>query len=257
MRLKIELMSIKEPRIFLPTGFNSFIQAFIYNNLPIDDAKWLHEKGFKLEKQTFKLFTFSSFLEKAIYDRKYGFFIFPQTISFYISSPVEWILEYMAKTILVNSNLFIGNNKLIVSSIGICPSVKIYKNRIDIKAITPIEVHTTLKTDDNKNKTYYYSPFEKEFSEMVDSNLKKKWHSLFQKECPHNIKIFPLFKSENYERIIFFGNDNKRTIIKGWIGPYTLESDNIDFLRFAYDSGIGSKNSQGCGMFNIVNDRKI
>ncbi len=252
MRLKIELMAHKESKIVLPTGFNSYIQAFIYNNLPKDDASWLHERGFKFEKRNFKLFTFSSFLEKGLFDKRYRQFIFPQRVSFYISSPVEWILEEMAKAILVNSKLFIGNNDLIVSSVGICPSVKIETNRVDIRAITPIEVHSTLKTHDNRNRTYYYSPFEREFSEMIEKNLKKRWCSLFQNECSHSLMIQPLFKNKNYEKIIFFGNDNNRIIIKGWVGPYTLESNNVDFLKFAYDAGLGSKNSQGCGMFDII-----
>ena len=65
MKLKITLTSDK--KIELPTGFSNYIQAIIYNFLDRVSAQWLHEKGFKFEKRSFKLFTFSSFHEKPEY----------------------------------------------------------------------------------------------------------------------------------------------------------------------------------------------
>jgi CRISPR-associated endoribonuclease Cas6 len=67
MKLKITLLSDK--KIELPTGFSSYIQAIIYNFLDRVSAQWLHEKGFRFEKRSFKLFTFSSFHEKPEYIR--------------------------------------------------------------------------------------------------------------------------------------------------------------------------------------------
>ncbi|RKX92249.1 MAG: CRISPR-associated endoribonuclease Cas6, partial [Spirochaetes bacterium] len=41
------------------------------------------------------------------------------------------------------------------------------------------------------------------------------------------------------------------TIIKGWTGTFVLNG-NRKILKLAYYTGLGSKNSQGFGMFEVV-----
>jgi CRISPR-associated endoribonuclease Cas6 len=41
------------------------------------------------------------------------------------------------------------------------------------------------------------------------------------------------------------------TLIKGWMGVYKLEG-NSQLIHIGYDTGIGSKNCQGFGMFEII-----
>ena len=65
MRLKISLLSDKA--VTLPKEFNSITQALIYQLIDKLPAQWLHNGGFKFEKRSFKLFTFSSILEKGTY----------------------------------------------------------------------------------------------------------------------------------------------------------------------------------------------
>jgi CRISPR-associated endoribonuclease Cas6 len=45
------------------------------------------------------------------------------------------------------------------------------------------------------------------------------------------------------------------TVIKGWTGLYELDLPEPFFL-LAYDSGLGSKNSQGFGMVEVVDAQK-
>ena len=42
----------------------------------------------------------------------------------------------------------------------------------------------------------------------------------------------------------------KNFFIEAWYGLYLLEG-NADYLSFLYDAGLGSKNAQGFGMFEI------
>ncbi|MBC7189418.1 hypothetical protein H5U35_04285, partial [Candidatus Aerophobetes bacterium] len=42
------------------------------------------------------------------------------------------------------------------------------------------------------------------------------------------------------------------TLIKGWMGTYRLEG-NPELIKFSYDAGLGAKNSQGFGMYEVVN----
>lgn len=45
----------------------------------------------------------------------------------------------------------------------------------------------------------------------------------------------------------------KGTVIKGWTGLYELSLPEPLF-QIAYDTGLGSKNSQGFGMVEVVRD---
>ena len=248
MKLKISLIS--NEHIVLPKEFNIYIQALIYNLLDKLPADWLHTKGFKVEKRQFKLFTFSSFLEKAHYSPKNATFTFPNIVSFYITSPATWILEQFAKNIVVNEKINIGKKPLNVLSLEVFKNELITDQKIRVNALTPIEVHSTLIKGDGKKKTYYYSPSESEYNELINNNLRKKWMAFHNQECPYNINISPVNIKYCQERIRSF----KGIVIKGWTGHFYLEGP-PEFLQFAFMTGLGSRNSMGFGFIEKVMDR--
>ncbi|MBX6764787.1 MAG: CRISPR-associated endoribonuclease Cas6, partial [Rubrobacteraceae bacterium] len=43
----------------------------------------------------------------------------------------------------------------------------------------------------------------------------------------------------------------KGTVVKGWMGLYELRMPR-PYLQLAYDTGLGSKNSAGFGMFEVI-----
>ena len=248
MKLKISLISCKN--IVLPKEFNFIVQALIYRFLDRLPAEWLHNNGFKVEKRSFKLFVFSSFLEKGRYSTTENSFIFPNIISFYVTSPVTWIIEQFAKNIILNEKVELGNNMMNVSSLEVFDNETIETNRIRINALTPIEVHSTLTKSDGNKKTYYYSPRESEFSDLINENLKKKWMACYRQECNYNVSISPVNMRYCRERIRLF----KETVIKGWTGHFWLSGE-PEFLQFAFVTGLGSRNSGGFGFIEKVRER--
>ena len=249
MRLKIELLS--QNPITLPRGYNEYLHALIYKHLNTDDAKWLHDDGFAFEKRRFKLFTFSSIITKGTFDRTKKEFTFPRNVHFYVSSPVDWILEQLAGNLLKSESVTLGNNSLMVSSVEIFRTAKIEKESIRVKAISPIEVHSTFTLENGKKKTHYYTPYEDEFSSFINENLKKKYNAFYKKECYYNIITYPQFSGNNNEKIIYFGAGSNKTLIKGWQGYYKLNGD-PQFLQFAIDAGLGSRSSQGFGLIELA-----
>jgi len=247
MPVKIKISLIANDRITLSIGYQYQIQAFIYNLIDKHSADWLHNEGFKFENRRFSLFNFSEILERGKYNPKLKFFSFNEQISFYISSPVNWILEQVAKNAVTKDRLKLGENKIMISSIEVFKHIDIKDFKIRVNALTPIEIHSTLNKADGAKKTYYYSPAEKEFSELINKNLKKKWTSLYQKECEYNIKIYPVNLKYNKEKIRTF----KGTVIKGWSGHFYLEGDK-ELMELAFDTGLGSRNSAGWGMIEVV-----
>lgn len=245
MKLKITLISNK--KIELPTGFSSYIQAIVYNFLDRVSAEWLHDKGFKFEKRSFKLFTYSSLHEKPRYLKDKKQFVFPNEVSFTISSPVNWVIEQVVKNIVISEQVRLGNNITCVSSIELIDDAVVSSNKLRIQTIAPIEVHSTLLKADGGKKTYYYSPSESEFQDLINKNLQKKWTAFYQKDCPYDLKIKPVRPD--------LCKENKRTfkgiIIKGWMGHFWIEGK-PEFLQFGLECGLGSRSSAGFGMIDVV-----
>ncbi|WP_241229996.1 hypothetical protein [Thermosipho globiformans] len=102
MRLKLEFVS--DDDIILPVGFNKYIQALIYNLFSTKLRKYVHEEGFRGKKK-FSLFCFSSILERGKFFKNMKVFNFGKKISFFISSPVNMLMEDLSQIYLKVMNL--------------------------------------------------------------------------------------------------------------------------------------------------------
>jgi CRISPR-associated endoribonuclease Cas6 len=109
--------------------------------------------------------------------------------------------------------------------------------------LSPLVVYSTLSDDDGQNYTYYYSPFEQRYSELIANNLAKKhlliYGRLVQKD---GFTIRPVRVEDRDLKITRY----KDTVVKGWMGEYELHAD-PGLLQVALDAGLGAKNSQGYG----------
>ena len=249
MRIKIQLRSNKS--IYLPVNYNHHIQGFIYNYMG-EEAGWLHDEGYKYENRNFKLFCFSAILQKARYIKNKGMFKFPKKISFIVTSPKQWILQDFSSKLISKEEVSLWHNRLSIEAISVFKEDEFDLESIKVKAISPIEVHSTFPSQLGKQKTYYYSPFEDEFSTLINQNMKKKWFANYNTECDYDIGIKPLFKDRDKETIINYGPDDEQFVVKGWKGKYRLSGD-PKILQFALDAGLGSKNSQGFGCIERIN----
>lgn len=50
---------------------------------------------------------------------------------------------------------------------------------VTIRMLSPVTIYSTLFSANGKKKTYYYSPFEKEFSQLIRANILKKYEALY------------------------------------------------------------------------------
>ncbi len=248
MRIKFVFDSEKG-KILLPINYNRYLQSFIYKNISPKLAGFLHNKGFRYEKRSFKLFTFSRIFGKYRILKEKKKLEFYTPVSFYLSTVYPVIAEEFTEKMVKTDDIKIGRNRLILNSVEVFMK-RINKNKLTVKMLSPITVYSTLKKSDGSKKTYYYSPFEKEFSELVGKNILKKYISYYKKQ-PVNKEfiINPIKVSEKRNLVITF---YKETVIKGWTGIYEIGSS-PELLEFSYCVGIGSKNSQGFGMWEEVN----
>ncbi|MDK2922220.1 MAG: CRISPR-associated endoribonuclease Cas6 [Desulfonauticus sp.] len=250
MRIKLSLIS-ENNTLQLPLHYNHILQGFIYSHLAPTLANWLHEDGFKYKNRNFKAFTFSRLIGKFEIKEKTISFNGPITLK--IASPHTKILESLAENLIKSPYIHLANQSCYLKAIEIEAPIKQINTAI-IKALSPIVIYSTLLDPQGKKKTYFYTPWEKEFSKLIIDNLQRKWMAFFSTDIapPLNGAYIKPEKVNNKNLSIL---NFKGTIIKGWTGIYKLHLPE-PYFTFAYSAGIGSKNSQGCGMIEVVREIK-
>jgi CRISPR-associated endoribonuclease Cas6 len=118
---------------------------------------------------------------------------------------------------------------------------------MDIVAISPIVIHKTYY-EGEKKKTLYLKPYDPEYSQMVEENLKNKLKTISDADpIPYNFHISPMqFELPKNEAVVKY----RDFIIKGYTGKYHISGSSL-LIKIAYHTGIGTKNAQGFGMFKI------
>jgi CRISPR-associated endoribonuclease Cas6 len=239
MRILIILRASDD--VMLPVSYNYLVQASIYNNISHRLSKFLHDKGFVYGKRRFKFFTFSRLMGEYRVER--GMIHFNGDVGLYVSSPIKRFINDLAHSVLRRGHLRFGVHDFEVVGITV-PNQPNIGNEVVVRMLSPVTVYSTLFTPDGRKKTYYYSPFEIEFQQLINANIKKKYHVFFHKDLKSSFKIEPV---KVRETIVTY----KNFLIKGWMGMFKLQGSKRA-IQLAYDTGIGSKNSQGFGMFEII-----
>ena len=249
MRILISFSS--ENKVILPIYYNHFLQALLYKTLNSKLSKFLHEKGYIVNNRHFKLFTFSRLFGS--YKINNDKILFDSHIYFYLSSPFSDVLTEFANTAFKTKEpLKLGNNYIFCISISVFKSINFRDNiEYKIKMLSPVTVYSTLKIGDQK-KTFYYGPHDNEFNNLIMKNLIKKYIAVYKKNMTDNSKNFTIKPLKVDLKRNFILTKFKNTIIKGWMGLYKI-SGNPELLKIAYDAGIGSKNSAGFGMWEVIN----
>jgi len=247
--MRVQLILNSDSQIRLPKSYNHILQGFIYSLFEPIFRRFLHNEAFQFQKRKFKLFCFSRIFGE--FRNRKDCFEFKPPINIFISSSKRELLEKLAEGILTKDELILGKNVVFIEEMRVCSSYD-FREEVIVKMLSPLTIYSTLKKSDGKKKTYYYSPFEKEFNTLIIQNLRKKYKLVYQKERDDFLfQIEPWRVKPRDEKVILF----KDTVIKGWMGIYKLKS-HPEILKLAYDTGLGSKNSQGFGMWEVV-DCKI
>ncbi len=276
MRLKITYKP-ENGGILLPLHYNYLIESLLYKTFSEQVATLLHTKGFALEKRHFKLFTFSRILNrgnkvtgerlkhlKTLFGIKDDFvfrsvrrteieeaLFMEGNISLYFSSVKRFVIEDLGTRILTLPAFEILGQRLLLSSLEVIKEPQFSDNMI-IKMLSPLTVYSTMQTEDGKKKTYYYSPGEAEFKELVRNNAVKKYIITYGRHpIDDNLEINTYYFNEKKNRaVIYF----KGIRIEGWTGIFRL-SGNPELIKVTYEAGLGAKNSNGFGMWKEYRPR--
>ncbi|MBC7093281.1 CRISPR-associated endoribonuclease Cas6 [Candidatus Bipolaricaulota bacterium] len=247
MRVKLEFEPCSE-RLRLPLHYNSEIQGFIYRNLDRAISDWVHNEGVPLGKRRFRFFTFSRLLGKYRIEGERIEFTGP--VQVHIGSVHEQILESLVKHLLMEEVVWLGKERCELLRVEVEETPKI-GGPVLVRTLSPITVYSTLIGGDGRKKTYYYTPMEKDWEEQLLASLRRKAQALGwgekQLASLGGAHIRPVRVGKQDLRIVKY----RETVIKAWTGIYEVALPEPFFL-LAYDSGLGSKNSQGFGMVEVV-----
>lgn len=242
--MRLNIVFNTQDKFIIPISYNHILQAIFYQSLQDANlAKVIHDEGFG-DNRKFKLFTFSYLKGNYTYDNSKTDLTFIDDITWEISSVDQNIITLLYNNFCSVKFVTIKGQKLFIKHLELF-DFPIDRSIIDIEMLSPIVVYKTFKQDD-KNTTIYFNPLNNEFKQLINSNIRNKLKSVGIQEAVNDIDIIINDLGVKDERI----HKYKNTIIKGWMGKYRLIGDS-DILKFIYDVGIGSKNSQGFGMFKI------
>lgn len=251
MRLKIKFFHPEKPFITLPCHYNELIQGFIYTHLDRYLAEHLHNRGFKdpVTQRAFKFFTFSRLIPDKNFLIENGKIHLYGEITLIISSCVKEFIQSFALNLLKAGEIRLGEERLSLSSVYV-ESVPPYKEKIYVKTLSPVTIYSSLLTPEGKKKTYYYSPFERDFEKLILENLNKKLRALKGITAEGKGSIRPHKVSSKNQRVVFY----KNTVIKGWDGIFELSLPE-ELFGLAFETGLGAKNSQGFGCIEVWEGR--
>lgn len=237
--MKYRLTFMCENPVELPKEYNKILQAALLNWLGDNRySEFLHDQGYQNEKRSFKLYTFSEIIGENRFNSRNKRIQFFEKIQIYISFYTDESHELILKNIEAKKQLILGSKKLELYD---CELVRETYSSCMVETLSPITIHSTLELPDGRKKTYYYEPTEKDFSEMLKQNLKRKYVA-FYGEVPENDEFVILPIGKRKEVVCRYN----RFIIKGWKGKFRIQGSE-EMIRMALLSGIGARNGIGFG----------
>lgn len=234
-------IGLEEPLV-LPINYNHIIQAVIYRALSImpDYAEFLHECGYAFGKRKYKMFHFGQLEGKYRIQNKR--IMFESEVRFEIRSPEPILVNLLAVAFYRNGITF-GSHVYRNIQIELHDDT-VEDNELWIQMKSPVTVRST---DSIAGKTYYYNPDEPEFYEAVAQNFYRKYQAYYG-VCPHTLISLMKVDDDSMKKFV---TNYQGSYITGWFSRFRLCGER-KYLDFLYQAGLGEKNAQGFGMFEIL-----
>lgn len=241
MRLEIILKGKNNFKV--PFNYNHILSAIIYNKIAdLNFANELHSS------KSFKFFTFSQIYIPKRRIVKDGIIARDGVISFYISSPNDFLIKSLVDGFLEDLEISFQNQKLTIQKIEALKTPE-FSSKSEFKTLAPIIVRTK-KEIDGELKIWDLAPSDKFFKSLENNLIKKyiKFNNLTKTDKKINI-----YSDMNFvkRKRISINKGNVTTHHRAYMMDLILEGD-LDLIEFAYDVGIGEKNSMGFGMVKLL-----
>lgn len=214
--------------------------------MPQEEATYLHEQGFQHQNRTYKLFVFSSLQSpKVIYDKLTRKLTFYDKVTLSISSIIPEIIEKTANFLLLSEDLQMSGQSLKVDSLEF-DKLEVEDRELIVNAVSPITAYSTFERRDGSKITHYFTPQDKAFEYLIEENFIRKFEAFYNQPFEDEGQVLTIepIQVNKWDKIV---TNYKGTWITGWKGKYRLKAK-PEYLTFLLNTGMGPKNSLGCGM---------
>ena len=239
MQIIIQLIG---EQLSLPIASNESIQGLLYKAISENPSysSRVHEEGRSFDGRKYKLFTFGEPEGRYMIQGKEIVYLNGMRLTVRSLDPyfIQLLFSYFTK----NEQIMIGKRKVKVGEVALNDD-KIFEDRIVIRTLSPITAYITNET----GHTIYYSPKDEKFYDSLITNARRKWGSAYGDAEEPALRICGFEDVRYIKRATRF----KSTYITAWHGTFAMEGA-PKFLDFLYQVGLGSKNSQGFGMFEVI-----
>lgn len=237
------LLYIKpEQPVTLPINYHHVLQSILYRTLSHSPeiSEFVHDTGYTFGDRQYKMFQFSHLQGRYhIYQKR---IIFDEYITLEIRSPENRVIQAIAQS-FQERGIWFGDTH--------CQNIEvelrdytIEESELMIRMKTPVTVYST---DEESGRIYYYTPDDEMFYEKVNDNFFRKYYAYYGVMPISGIAFRPIRITEKDKFVTRY----KQSYITGWYGIYQI-SGKRKYLDFLYQVGIGGKNSQGFGMFQLL-----
>nr|WP_253693653.1 CRISPR-associated endoribonuclease Cas6 [Weizmannia acidilactici] len=224
------------------------LQGFLYRSIQdFDLADFLHNIGYPKEKRRFKMFTFSRLYGTYHIHRHEKKIEFFDQVTWYVSSVVDSLIVDLGRSYMLQGQFTLYGQPIHIEETIVKALDITAKRAYPIRMLSPLTIYSTYENRYGDKRTHFFSPSDLVFSDMVEKNFCNKFEAYFQAQPTERVTIKPIKVTEKDKVITAF----KGFRINAWNGIYEIQAPSA-YLKFMYDVGVGAKNSQGFGMFEIM-----
>lgn len=224
--------------VTLPIAYNQLVQGLLYScwRDAYPDVHGSTQSG----ATSMPPFTFGPLEEDIRINAKSKTVQLNGIVSFEVRSPHEELIQEVAIRLSSFAHIRLGAHELELVNLESKDRL-LFPQRSRIKMRSPVVAYRT--TEDRH--TLYFSPADPGWIDLINANAQKK---ALAQGVPFDrpLQIIPMSKSQREHMTRFKG-----TYIKGWTGTMIVDAT-PDILAMLWTMGLGSKNSQGFGMFDIL-----
>jgi CRISPR-associated endoribonuclease Cas6 len=239
-----------DKNIVLPVNYQTYLQGFIYSNIGDEELRNnLHNNGIRYNKSPIKHFTFSRLMGRSNYNEKEKTLDFGKQVSFVFSTKLEDVEREIIQSCFLKDEFKLANNHVKLSELRVQDfPFDVSQDEVtwNITMLSPLTLfQTTLKGDGTKYRVFFHPNQEKANSLMISKRLEQKYRSYYKNTDGLNFNVTLKQVGLPKKTVV---RVKKNEVYEAYAGEFTLTGQE-EVLKFAYDVGIGKKNSLGFGMF--------
>ncbi len=267
MRLKILLQCVSKPEL-IPINYNYQFSAAIYLLLKFGSpefSQFLHNRGYKLDNKSFKLFTFALKLRKyeILSNSNFTgshFKLLSPFVELIISSPlVDTFIKNFVIGTFEKQIVYITHpqyiTKFIIKSVELIPD-PLFTNEMHFRLLNPIVLTKSIKNN-GKKAPYYLRIHDDGLVENIKQNLLWKYKVLYGQDLQPNQFEFEFDKEYIRKRngvvsklITIAEGSQYESKIKGIMCDFRIKTK-PELIKVGYECGFGGKNSMGFGFVEV------